>query len=148
MSRVEPVDLPHVAVLFFVAHRAVEQRVFAELRAAGFEATLAQGRLFARVAEEGSRLTELAESAQVTKQAAQYLVDQLVALGYLERVADPTDARARLIRIAPRGRQAQELARTVEGRITAEWVEHLGCSDFAELRRIMERLREVTDPYR
>ena len=148
MSTVEQTDEPPVAVLFFVAHRAVEQRVFTALRTAGFEATLAQGRLFARVAEGGSRLTQLAESAQITKQTAQYLVDQLGALGYLERVPDPTDARARLVRIAPRGREAQQLARTVEAEVTEEWVQHLGCSDFAELRRIMGRLREVTDPYR
>jgi DNA-binding MarR family transcriptional regulator len=147
MSTVEQTAQPHVAVLFFVAHRAVEQRVFAALRAAGFEATLAQGRLFARVAEEGSRLTDLADSAQITKQTAQYLVDQLVALGFLERVPDPTDARARLVRMAPRGREAQALARTVEEQITAEWRQHLGPSDFAELRRIMSRLQEVTDPY-
>ncbi len=148
MSTVEQTAQPHVAVLFFVAHRAVEQRVFAALRAAGFEATLAQGRLFARIAEGGSRLTELAESAQITKQTAQYLVDQLVAVGYLERVPDPTDARARLVRIAPRGREAQALAREVEAQITEEWERHLGSADFAELRRIMERLQEITDPYR
>ena len=136
-----------MAVLFFVAHRAVEQRVLSALRAAGFEATLAQGRLFARIAEGGSRLTELAESAQVTKQTAQFLVDQLVAIGYVERVPDPTDARARLIHIAPRGRNAQELAREVEAQVTREWTQHLGLQDFAELRRMMDRLREITDPY-
>jgi DNA-binding MarR family transcriptional regulator len=134
-------------VLFFVAHRAVEQRVLAALRAAGFEATLAQSRLFARVAEEGSRLTELAESAQITKQTAQFLVDQLEAIGYVERAPDPTDARARLVRIAARGRAAQELAREVEGQVTEEWSRHLGAREFAQLRRTMERLRQITDPY-
>ena len=138
---------PHVAVLFFVAHRAVEQRVYLALRAAGFEATLAQGRLFARIPEDGIRLTELAESAQVTKQTAGFLVDQLEAAGYVRRGPDPTDARARLVRIAPRGRQAQALARTVESQMTDEWTHHLGSDDMAELRRIMERLREITDPY-
>jgi len=147
VSRSEPPDEPHVAVLFFVAHRAIEQRVFAALQAAGFEATLPQGRLFARVPEGGIRLTELAESAQITKQTAQFLVDQLVAIGYVERVVDPTDARARLIRIAPRGRAAQARAREVEREVTEEWRRHLGSRDFRELRRIMERLREITDPY-
>ena len=148
MSRAQPSEWePHVAVLFFVAHRAVEQRVFTALQAAGFGATLAQGRLFARIPEGGIRLTELAESAQVTKQTAGFLVDQLQAAGYVERGPDPTDARARLVRIAPRGRQAQALARRIEAQITDEWTQHLGCKDMAELRRIMERLREITDPY-
>lgn len=66
-------------MLFFVAHRAVEQRVFAALQAAGFEATSAQGRLSARIPDDGIRLTQLAESAQVTKQTAGFLVDQVEA---------------------------------------------------------------------
>jgi DNA-binding MarR family transcriptional regulator len=149
MSRAgQPSDRePHVAVWFFVAHRAVEQRVISALRAAGFRATLAQGRLVARIPEDGIRLTELAESAQVTKQTAGVLVDQLLAAGYVERVPDPTDGRARLVRIAPHGRRAQALAREVEDRVTEEWTTHLGTADMAELRRIMGRLREITDPY-
>src|SRR3954454_22021018 len=133
----------HVAVLFFVAHRAVEQRVFTALRAAGFEATLAQGRLLARIPEGGMRLTDLAHSAQVTKQTAGVLVDQLEAAGYVQRVPDPADARARLVRIAARGREAQALAREVEAQVTEEWTRYLGPRRMAELRQIMERLREI-----
>jgi len=139
-----PVE-PHVAVWFFVAHRAVERRVLAALRESGFDTTAAQGRLFARIADDGSRLTDLAESAQITKQTAGHLVDQLESAGLVERVADPTDGRARLVRIAPRGRQAQALAREVEAQITDEWARHLGTEDFTHLRRIMDRLREITD---
>ena len=147
MSRVEDEREPHVAVLFFVAQRAVEQRVLARLREAGFETTLAQGRLAARIGPHGTRLTELAESAQVTKQTAGHLVDQLEAAGYVERVPDPTDARARLVRIAAKGLEVQAVAREVEDEITQEWTRHLGRRDMAELRRIMDRLREITDPY-
>jgi len=140
-------DQPHVGVLFFVAHRAVEQRVLATLRDAGFEVSLAQGRLFARIGPDGTRLTELAESAQVTKQTAGFLVDQLERGGYVERVADPTDARARLVRISARGSEAQAIARKVEAQVAEEWTDHLGRPDMDELRRIMDRLREITDPY-
>ena len=83
----------------------------------------------------------------MTKQTAGFLVAQLEAAGYLDRVPDPTDARARLVRIAPRGRQAQSLAREVEAQITEGWTQHLGRRDMAELRRIMERLRAITDPF-
>ena len=138
---------PNIAVLMFVAFRAVEQEVVANLRTAGFDATLAQARLAARVADGGSRITELAESAQVTKQTASVLVDQLVALGYVERVPDPTDARARLVRLADRGRQAQALAREVEAQVFARWGEHLGDRGIAQLEKQLVRLREITDPY-
>lgn len=137
-----------MAVWFFVAHRAVEQRVIAALRAAGHEVTLAQGRLAARIDQDGTRLTRLAESAQVTKQTAGVLVDQLERAGYVERVPDPTDARAKLVRLAPRGREVQALARQVEAEVDAEWTAHLGEREMARLRATMARLREVTDPYR
>ena len=140
-------DEPHLAVHFFVAHRAVEQRVLAALQEAGHEMTLAQGRLCARIGPDGTRLTELAESAQVTKQTAGALVDQLERRGYVERVPDPTDARARLVRLGRRGQEAQALARGVEQRMTAEWTRHLGVGEMRELRRHMEHLREITDPY-
>lgn len=140
-------DEPHVAVLFFVAHRAVERRVLAALREAGHDLTLAQGRLCARIGPEGTRLTELAESAQVTKQTAGALVDQLERRGYVERVPDPSDARARLVRLGRSGQAAQELAREVEKEVTAEWTRHLGTGEMRALRRSMERLREITDPY-
>ena len=105
---------PGVGVLMFVAHRCMEQRIFEAVREAGFEGTLAQGRFFARIGPQGNRLTELAEMAQVTKQTAGFLVDQLEKHGYVERVPDPTDARARLIRISERGRLGQERARVTE----------------------------------
>lgn len=137
-----------MGVLFFVAHRALEQRIFAALRAAGHDVTLAQGRLCARIGDDGTRLTELAESAQVTKQTAGALVDELARAAYVERVPDPRDVRARLIRLAPRGREAQALARAVEAEVDAEWTEHLGKQEMARLKQAMARLREVTDPYR
>ena len=62
---------PNVGVLMFVAHRAMEERVLAALRLAGFDdVTLAQGRVFARIGHGGTRLTDLAAMAQVTKQTA------------------------------------------------------------------------------
>jgi DNA-binding MarR family transcriptional regulator len=140
---------PSIGVLMFVAHRAMEQRIVDVIRAAGYtDTTLAQGRVFARIGQDGTRLTDLAEMAQVTKQTASFLVDQLEKGGYVERVADPTDGRARLVRISAKGRQAQAVAAREEQAIYREWEEHLGARDMARLADILQRLREVTDPYR
>lgn len=138
---------PSVGVLMFVAHRAMEQRILAAVCESGFVVTMAQGRIFARIGPDGTRLTELAERAQVTKQTAGFLVDQLVKSGYVERAADPTDARARLIRIAPRGLLAQARAREMQHQIESEWANHLGTHEMARLRRSMHKLRQITDPY-
>lgn len=143
-----PEDAPPLGVLMFVAHRAAETRVMNALAAAGFDdVTLAQARVFERIGPHGTRLTALAEQAQVTKQTAGFLVDQLERAGYVERRPDPTDARARLVCIAPRGQAAVRAATVVEQQVEAEWAAHLGPRAFEQLRRAMVRLREITDPY-
>ena len=138
---------PNTGLLLFYPYRAMESRVLAELGAAGFEITLAQARLLQRVAEAGSRLTDLAAQAQVTKQTAGELVDQLQRRGYVERVPDPSDGRARLVRLGPRGRAAVALAAPVVAEVEAEWAAHLGPEAMAALRSALVRLREVTDPW-
>ncbi|GAA1392981.1 MarR family winged helix-turn-helix transcriptional regulator [Catellatospora coxensis] len=138
---------PNIGLLMFIAHRALEKRVLDAVTDAGFGITLAQARIFQRVGPDGTRLTELAEQAQVTKQTAGFLVDQLERAGYVERVADPTDARARLVRIAERGRRATVVAAAVVAEVEAEWTAHLGVRRMADVRDALTRLRQITDPY-
>jgi DNA-binding MarR family transcriptional regulator len=137
----------HPALLMFIAVRHVESRVIEAGRKAGFDLTLAQARLAARIAEHGSRLTDLAEQAQITKQSAGFLVDQLERAGYVERVPDPADARARLVRFTDRGLEGVRVARKVERQILKEWRDHLGPERMAALQDALNSLREITDPY-
>jgi DNA-binding MarR family transcriptional regulator len=138
---------PNTGLLLFYPYRALESRVLEALAAAGFEISLAQARLLQRVADGGSRLTDLAAQAQVTKQTAGELVDQLEKRGYVERVPDPRDGRARLVRLARRGLDAAVLAAPVVAEVEAEWTAHVGEEAMAALRRTLTRLREITDPW-
>lgn len=139
----------NVGVLLFLPYRAMEARVFDGLAAAGFDDfTPAQARVFQRIAPGGSRLTDLAAQAGITKQSAGFLVDQLERGGYVERVPDPADGRARLIRVAERGARSVELSRTIVERVENEWSAHLGERRMAQLRRLLADLREITDPWR
>ena len=95
-----------LATLMFVSYRSMDERVQRAMREAGYDVTVAQSRLAQRIADEGSRLTELADRAQVTKQTASLLVAALEREGLVERVPDPSDGRARLIRLSARGREA------------------------------------------
>ena len=141
-------DEPNLGVLLFVAYRAMENRVFEELAAAGFgDVTPAQARIFQRIGPDGTRLSDLAEQAQVTKQTAGVLVDALERAGYVHRTPDPTDARARLVRISDRGAEAVTAAATVVAQVEGEWEEHLGRPRLTTLRRTLLRLRTITDPY-
>ncbi len=141
----QPVDL---GVGLFIPYRYMEDRIFQAIRDAGFDDwTLAQVRVFQRIGVDGSRLTELADQAQMTKQSAGVLVDQLERLGYVRRVPDPTDGRARLIVIEERGRQAAEVAAATSSDILSEWRAYLGTRNFTLLHQILDQLREITDPY-
>ena len=141
-------DQPGLSVLLFVASRAVETRAMAAVLAAGYDdITPAQARVAARIGPQGTRLTELAEQAQVTKQTAGFLVDQLERAGYVERRPDPTDGRARLVCVSARGAAVAAVANAEVARVEAEWEAHLGTASMRQLRRAMVRLREITDPY-
>jgi DNA-binding MarR family transcriptional regulator len=139
----------NVGLLLFLPYRAMEARVFAGLAAAGFDDfTPAQARVFQRISPHGSRLTDLAAQAGITKQSAGFLVDQLERTGYVERVPDPGDGRARLVRIAERGARSVAASRGIVAEVEAEWTAHLGGPRMNELRRILTDLREITDPWR
>jgi DNA-binding MarR family transcriptional regulator len=138
----------NVGLLLFIPYRALETRVFEALAEAGFDDfTPAQARVMQRIGPEGTRLTELAEAAQVTKQTASFLVDQLERSGYVRRTPDPRDARARLVRVAERGLAARPIADAAVRAVEVEWRAHLGERRWAQLREALTRLREITDPY-
>jgi DNA-binding MarR family transcriptional regulator len=140
---------PFVGLLMFIASRDVETRVVAAMRRAGIDdITLAQARVAARIGPNGTRLTDLAEQAQVTKQTATAIVDRLEAAGYVERVRDPTDGRARLVRLTGKAAALLPVARAEEAQIEREWEAHLGPRRMRELREALVLLREITDPYR
>jgi DNA-binding MarR family transcriptional regulator len=135
-------------VLLFIPYRHMENRILQAIKDAGYDdVTLAQARLFQRIAPGGSRLTDLAEQAQMTKQSAAELVGELERLGYVRRVPDPKDKRARLIQIDRRGHAAAEVAQAAHDDIQAEWRGYLGARRFGELRESLQRLRALTDPF-
>jgi DNA-binding MarR family transcriptional regulator len=139
----------HPALLMFISSRDAERRIHAAVAEAGCDDfTPAMGRVAARVADEGSRITELAEQTLITKQSASALVDQLERAGYVARTPDPRDARARLVVLAARGEVARAAARREEERIEREWREHLGPERMAAMQDALEVLREITDPWR
>jgi DNA-binding MarR family transcriptional regulator len=72
------------------------------------------------------------------------LVDALEERGYVERVADPTDGRARLIRFTERGwQQAHAALLEILGDIEDGWAELLGRRRFAQLRRDLLELNQL-----
>jgi DNA-binding MarR family transcriptional regulator len=84
--------------------RRFEARVLELMSASGHDETrIAHVSLTRNLDVEGTRLTELARRASMSKQAMGELVDQCVELGLVDRVADPSDGRARIITFTAAG---------------------------------------------
>src|SRR5436305_12397169 len=84
--------------------KEVVRRVSVGLAEAGFDDIRpAHTAVFQHIEAAGSRLTDLAERAQIAKQSMGYLVDYLERRGYLERRPDPSDRRAAIVCLTDRG---------------------------------------------
>ncbi|WP_433116958.1 MarR family winged helix-turn-helix transcriptional regulator [Micromonospora sp. CA-246542] len=75
---------------------------------------------------DGTTASELGQRLGISKQAAGKTVDRLVAVGYLERVDDPADARRRLVRMTPRGVDGLRRSAEIFDRLRRRWAATLG----------------------
>ena len=105
----------------------------------------AHGCVFRYIDVDGSRLTELAAQSGVTKQAVGEFVDELEGYGYVERVPDPLDGRAKIIRLTARGRDARQAALRIFDDMEREWAERFGERRIAEMREVLEALSAERD---
>ncbi len=135
---------PNISALLRRPHAVFIAQLHRALVAAGFgDIPPAYYVVFWNLDRAGTRLSTLAERAQVTKQLANYLVNQLVELGYLQRTPDPADGRARLIQFTARGRALERTAEASIARIEADWERRLGTAELRQLRAILERLDQA-----
>jgi DNA-binding MarR family transcriptional regulator len=102
--------------------------------------------VFGSIKAEGSRLTDLAESAGLSLSAMAELVDSLQALGYVERRPDPADGRAKLVRLTAAGRKAIGEGRRLIGKIEADWGDAIGSKCYAALCESMQELLDELEP--
>jgi len=89
---------------------------------------------------DGLRATDLARYSRITKQSVGYLVDHLSAGGYVERVPDPTDQRAKMVRLTPNGWAAGRLILTTVREVEADWAQRVGADRMTCLREILQEL--------
>jgi len=135
-------ERPNVGILLRDPYQEVVRRVSEGLAAAGFDDIRpAHTAVFQHIEAGGSRLTDLAERAQITKQSMGYLVDHLERCGYLERRPDPTDRRAALICLTERGWEQVRAALAIIAALEAEWEIALGAERMEHLRDMLGELR-------
>jgi DNA-binding MarR family transcriptional regulator len=98
------------------------------------------------VGADGTRLTELAERAWLTKATVVHAVDELERLGYVTREPDPTDRRAKLVTSTARAREAEQVAREAIADIRDAWAELIGAEQMDALEAGLRELRAALWP--
>jgi DNA-binding MarR family transcriptional regulator len=95
---------------------------------------------------DGVRPIDLAEQANMTKQAMNYLIGELEKLGYMERRSDAAGGR-RLVYLTRRGWQVFEAIWTAQKQLQKEWAAMLGKKRFDEFMNTLRQLSEFDEKY-
>jgi len=131
----------NIGRLLVRAQRAFEVELNARLRERGYwDVRLAHSAVFAHVDAEGTRSGELARRAGMTKQSMGELVTDLEGKGYVERLEDPADRRARVVRLTERGRRHVRDAVEIIGQIEGEYARRFGAGRLRTLRAVLAEL--------
>jgi DNA-binding MarR family transcriptional regulator len=130
-----------IGALLVLPFSEMNRRIFEAYAAAGFtDLRPAHTPVFQYLLPDGDRIVDLAARAQTTKQAMGYLVDYLEAAGYLERISDPKDGRAQIVRRTAKGRKVNRIARETVEKIQNEWTQVIGEEKMAELLSTLRQL--------
>src|SRR5215467_2829416 len=133
-----------LGVLLSAAERALAVELEEGLQAAGYhDLRAAHAQVFFAIGAEGSRLTDLAARAGMTKQAMGELVRYLEQKGYLAVEPDVRDRRAKLIRPTASGWDAHELSKVLVADNDRRLAERLGDQTLHDLRALLGRIREA-----
>ena len=136
------VEMPKsLQILLRDARSAIEDAVRADLAQNGFgDVTPAQSALLRNLGEDGSRPSELAAHAGVTRQAITKLVDELERLDLVRRDPDPDDGRGVIVRYTDRGRAGLAIARRRLLALERDYAAQVGADRWAEVRSTLETL--------
>ncbi len=147
-----PSSVPELAgtlgSLLRTPYRRLQRRLYEQLAQTFPEVRRAHSSVFRHLAPEGTRLTDLAEQAEMTKQSMAYLVGHLEKHGYVRVTKHPLDGRATLVKATAKGDRFLTAALEASRAIEAAAVGRMGRENVAELRRLLKALDQamVDDP--
>jgi DNA-binding MarR family transcriptional regulator len=134
---------PTAGALLRMTYLGIRERQFAAVIGKGFD-DLNQPLLnvFLYPPPDRMRPSELAERANMTKQAMNYLLGQLEERGYIERRAEKGSNR-RLVFLTKRGWQVREVILSVVTEVEAEWTSVLGQRRFDDFMNTLRQLWSI-----
>jgi DNA-binding MarR family transcriptional regulator len=134
---------PYVGAMLRVVWSWVRDQMYAGVVAAGFDdLNAAHVALWRYPGLEGQRPSRLADHVGITKQSVNDLLGHLEEHGYLMRVPDSADGRARVIRLTAKGRRLEETIYAQSGEAQKRIEEILGPLRFTQLQSSLELLTD------
>lgn len=135
---------PNVARGLLTAARAHTAAVVARLSLRGYvDFPFASASLLWLLDEGGTRSTLLAQRAGVTKQAMSQLVRLMERQGYLEQVADPSDTRAKVVRMTPRGEAVKTACVEVREELNQSIARMVGGEEAREMESYLDAMTRM-----
>jgi DNA-binding MarR family transcriptional regulator len=134
----------YVGAMLRVVWQWVRDQMYAGVVAAGYDdLNAAHVGLWRYPGLDGLRPSQVADQAGITKQSVNDLLGHLERHGYLGRVPDSADGRARLIRLTPKGQRLQDTIYAEAGAAQLRIAEILGPRRFAQLHSSLELLTKM-----
>jgi DNA-binding MarR family transcriptional regulator len=138
----EPDQPPFVGALLHMCWLNVRKRLFAAVQTAGFT-DLQESHFvaFSYPLPDGARPSDFARQIGMSRQAANYVVGQLEALGYLERRAAGNGGR-RLVYLTEKGWKIVHIMWDTLRQIQLEGAGQVGAGRYAEFMSVLRALAE------
>ncbi len=131
----------NTGTLLLQVYRAFEHRLSAALMECGHpDFRPKHGAVLANIDTDGTRLSNLADRAQMSRPSMMELIDELEAKGYVRRKPDPDDRRAKLIVPTKMGREMISTAAEVIDNIEQRFRELLGEHQYQLMREALGKL--------
>ena len=138
-------DAPeNLAILLREPFRTLSEQLIERLAQRGHpDVRYPHGNVLQYLDDGGTRVGVLADRAGMTRQSMTQLVEHLERHGYVERVADPSDGRAQLVRATRRGDDVFTIVREFVTEVEAQLHARLGAAKLARLRALLRELDEA-----
>ena len=128
-----------LARLFAMAYRALVDELHVRLADRGWTGVRpAFGFVLLALRDGPAALRDLPEVLGTSKQAVSKLVDAMDGAGFLERVADPGDGRAKRVQLSAHGRKLLTDVELIWAELEDEWAQTLGRVRLDDLRGDLE----------
>jgi DNA-binding MarR family transcriptional regulator len=124
-----------LARLLAMAYRLLVDELHQRLAERGWAGVRpAFGFVLLALRDSPAALRDLPGALGTSKQAVSKLVDAMVAAGYVDRDTDPDDARAKWVRLSPRGRRLLVAVEEIYAELERDWAAALGADRLTGLR--------------